>query len=320
MSKDKTMIRTRKNKDNPYVMLDKTGLHDSRLSWKAKGLHAYLMSLPDDWIIYISELTQHAKDGRDATRAAFKELELAGYITNEAIRNEKGRIEKWEKIVYEQPLHWDPVEIPKKKKKDNHPETENPYLDKNDEKPDTENPHLEKPHLENPTLLINDLTNKKIKQNNDSNNNNETTKNKIPARKDKIITPPFSVVVDLLHKHGIKINKATLTKWSQLADERIILAAVTEALDRPGVKNFIGYITKILGDGYVPVVNGSSSVSSKAKDLPYYIKQQLESGKQEVAAGIDPTEQKKAFDLLLQLGEIGQEEYERKIREIEDSL
>lgn len=168
MSADKTMIRTRKNKDNPYVMLDKTGLHDSRLSWKAKGLHAYLMSLPDDWTIYIEELTKHAKDGRDATRSAFKELELAGYITNEAIRNEKGRIEKWEKIVYEQPLHLEPIEKPKgKKKTDQEPHAENPYLDEEAEKPHTENPYLENPHLENPvqenpTLLINELTNNEL--------------------------------------------------------------------------------------------------------------------------------------------------------------
>ena len=37
---DKTIIRVAKNKDNPYVMMNKAGLNDSRLSFKAKGILA----------------------------------------------------------------------------------------------------------------------------------------------------------------------------------------------------------------------------------------------------------------------------------------
>ena len=39
----------RKKRDNPYLTIDKTALNDKRLTWQAKGLHAYLMGLPDDW-------------------------------------------------------------------------------------------------------------------------------------------------------------------------------------------------------------------------------------------------------------------------------
>ena len=72
-SNNKTMIRVIK-KENPFVTIDKTCLKDDRLSWKAKGLLCYLLSLPDDWDIYVSELINHAFDGRDSTAAGLREL------------------------------------------------------------------------------------------------------------------------------------------------------------------------------------------------------------------------------------------------------
>ena len=44
-------IIRRIKKENPFIMLDKTCINDNRLSWKAKGLHTYIMGLPDDWKI-----------------------------------------------------------------------------------------------------------------------------------------------------------------------------------------------------------------------------------------------------------------------------
>ena len=103
----KTIMRVEKNKENPYLMLNKTSLNDKKLSWKAKGLHAYLMSLPDDWKIYIEELMTHAKDARDSTRTAVNELIDAGYIKRTDIKDERGRFCGKEYIVYETPLEKD---------------------------------------------------------------------------------------------------------------------------------------------------------------------------------------------------------------------
>lgn len=104
-----------KKRDMPYVILDKTGLHDVRLSWKAKGMLAYLISLPDDWKIHERELATHARDGRDSTRAALKELMDNNYVIRRQLRNDdtgaKGRFAEYETIVYETPIN--PDEIPK---------------------------------------------------------------------------------------------------------------------------------------------------------------------------------------------------------------
>jgi hypothetical protein len=103
----KNIIRVMKNKDNPYLMLNTTSLKDSSISWKAKGLHAYLLSLPDDWKIYINELKDHATDGRESTTSAIKELINSRYIVRNQLKNENGRFEGYEYLIYEIPLEQD---------------------------------------------------------------------------------------------------------------------------------------------------------------------------------------------------------------------
>lgn len=106
-----TMIRVVKNKDNPYLMLNKTAINDNKISWKAKGLHAYLLSLPDDWKIYVNELQNHASDGRESTANTIKELIKHGYIIREEIRNELGQFKGYEYQVLENPLDVDSITL-----------------------------------------------------------------------------------------------------------------------------------------------------------------------------------------------------------------
>ena len=71
---------TKPKRRTAFVQIDKRGLQDKGLSWKAKGLLAYLLTLPPDWQIYIRELQKHATDGRDSTASALKELMVAKYV------------------------------------------------------------------------------------------------------------------------------------------------------------------------------------------------------------------------------------------------
>jgi hypothetical protein len=101
-------IKVKKDKNNPYVMLNKEPLNDTRLSWKAKGLLSYLLSLPDNWEIKVSDLKNRSKDGRDATSAAMKELEVLGYLSKKVIRN-KGKFEGYDYTVTEKPFTVNPT-------------------------------------------------------------------------------------------------------------------------------------------------------------------------------------------------------------------
>lgn len=106
MSEDKRLdevIRVRKRPDN-FVMIDKTFLEDERLSFKAKGILAYLLSKPDNWKVIVGNLVKFSKDGKSAVYAGLKELKECGYYVKTPIRNEDGtRISRWESTVYEVP-------------------------------------------------------------------------------------------------------------------------------------------------------------------------------------------------------------------------
>lgn len=93
-----------KKHSNPYVILDKTCLEDESLSWRAKGIHAYLISKPDDWQVRMSQLIASGREGREAVRSALKELTKAGYISREAIREADGTLRGQEWSVYESPI------------------------------------------------------------------------------------------------------------------------------------------------------------------------------------------------------------------------
>lgn len=86
-----------------FVTVHKSFIHDDNLSWKAKGILLYLLSRPDDWRIYETELNKHSSDGRDSSRTGIKELEQAGYIHRTRKRNEKGQLREYEYQVFEQP-------------------------------------------------------------------------------------------------------------------------------------------------------------------------------------------------------------------------
>ena len=75
-----TIVRIAKNRDHPYVMLDKRLAEDPSLSWKAKGLMAYMLSRPDDWQIRVTDLVHRSPDGKSAVRSGLSELEQHGYI------------------------------------------------------------------------------------------------------------------------------------------------------------------------------------------------------------------------------------------------
>lgn len=99
----KGIIRVQKNRANPYVMINKQLLENPDLSWKAKGLLAYLLSKPDNWQIRIYNLIKQSRDGEKSVRSGLRELEDHLYIQRFPVFTEHG-INHWESIVYETPF------------------------------------------------------------------------------------------------------------------------------------------------------------------------------------------------------------------------
>ena len=76
-------------KDNNFTVMSNHHLRDVNLSLKAKGLLSYLLSLPDDWHIYVSELVKHSADGKESIYSALKELIKNSYVTKQMMYEEK---------------------------------------------------------------------------------------------------------------------------------------------------------------------------------------------------------------------------------------
>lgn len=86
-----------------WVTISKISLEDKHLSWRARGLHAFLMSKPNSWRVSVAHLTSQGPDGREAVMAALKELKDAGYLVQKKTRGGAGRFDGSETEVYEEP-------------------------------------------------------------------------------------------------------------------------------------------------------------------------------------------------------------------------
>ena len=98
------MPTIRNRRSGPFTAIPNSTARDSRLSLQAKGLLTVLLSRQDDWTYYLREVQKHSTNGRDATRAAFHELEAAGYVQRHLVRiTATGQVRGWEFIVSDLP-------------------------------------------------------------------------------------------------------------------------------------------------------------------------------------------------------------------------
>lgn len=96
------IIRTPRPKAH-FTILPNAAIRDARLSWKARGMLAYLLSLPDNWRTSTAHLQRVGPDGREAVRRGLIELEDAGYLVRRRVRLERGRF-SWVHMVYDTPV------------------------------------------------------------------------------------------------------------------------------------------------------------------------------------------------------------------------
>lgn len=69
----------RSGRSEGFTVLYNSMIKDKRLSLKAKGLFAVMMSRPDGWKFSVSGLAVFTGAGKDTIRSALMELERVGY-------------------------------------------------------------------------------------------------------------------------------------------------------------------------------------------------------------------------------------------------
>ncbi|MDR0406273.1 MAG: helix-turn-helix domain-containing protein [Clostridiales bacterium] len=139
------VFRVERTRD--YTILSNHHLRNGELSLKAKGLLSMMLSLPDEWNYTTRGLASICKEGVESIGTTLKELENAGYIVRNKLRDERGRISDTEYVIYERPQQ------PHIGSSDTgSPDTENPY---------TVEPDMDAPYTENSTQLNTNQENKK---------------------------------------------------------------------------------------------------------------------------------------------------------------
>lgn len=73
-----------------FTVIANAVLRDDHLSYRARGVLVYLLSQPPDWEVAAARLQSVATEGRDAIRAALRELTNAGYIRVDREQNARG--------------------------------------------------------------------------------------------------------------------------------------------------------------------------------------------------------------------------------------
>ena len=209
-------MKVEKMKRSGFTIINNGVLNDTQLSWKAKGLFAYLWSQSDSWDFYEVEVLKHSTDGRASLRAGLKELEENGYLKRYRNRDDKGILRESKWILSEQPM----FDFPK----------------------------LDKPTLDYPTLDNRTLTS----TNQNNTNLNNTNLNEDAAVEPNVVNIEdqqkqttdcggFAKVVDfyktnfgLLNSYMAEELRQTYDEWSSQSEEPggIIIKAMQIALEK----------------------------------------------------------------------------------------
>lgn len=96
------MGKIKLNKKDNYTIISNSVLKNKNLSLKAKGLYAYMWSLPADWDYSVAGLVTLLKEGKSAITEALKELESEGYLVRTILRK-GGKFSDIDYILYEVP-------------------------------------------------------------------------------------------------------------------------------------------------------------------------------------------------------------------------
>jgi NACalpha-BTF3-like transcription factor len=130
--KKKTIHRVEKSKN--YSVICNSGPHDDRLTWGARGLLTYMLTMPDDWDFYNEELAKHSPESIRVVKRLISELKEFGYVKRVPVKDEKThRIIRWETVLYETAKEPDEDQEADGEKKEEDEESQK------DEKPEGEN-------------------------------------------------------------------------------------------------------------------------------------------------------------------------------------
>ena len=99
------IVRSKKTGKSRYTPINNDILQSSQLTCEEKTILVYLLSLPEDWVVYKTVIWQKMNIGRNRFNAHWKGLVDKGYIVSvRVIDAETNLVRGWNHIVYEEPV------------------------------------------------------------------------------------------------------------------------------------------------------------------------------------------------------------------------
>lgn len=94
-----------------YVQVSNKTAQDNNLSFEARGLLVFMLSLPEDWVIHKSWLIDQTKAGRDKIQRMINELVKYGYLVKHQSHGDDGQFQNSDLHVYPDPITVDGLAV-----------------------------------------------------------------------------------------------------------------------------------------------------------------------------------------------------------------
>lgn len=214
------IIRVHSTKN--YTVMSNFHLRDKNLTYKAKGMLSFMLSLPEDWDYSVNGLVSVSKENENAIKGILQELKDNGYLVIKKIKDDKG------KFIYEYNIYEIPTTI--------NPEGEKPEVDN----PEVELPQVDDPEVENQPQINTNIINTKIINTNKQllNNNNSTSSSS------NTINNSSSIYDYIQDNFGRILSSIEIEEISTWEDNELTRYAIKQAVLNS--KYNIRYISRIL--------------------------------------------------------------------------
>jgi len=98
------IVRSKKNGKSRYTPINNDILQSKTLTPEQKSILVHLLSLPEDWVVYKTEIWKDMNIGRDRFNKSWTRLVELGYIVSvKMIDTTTNLIKGYNHIVYEEP-------------------------------------------------------------------------------------------------------------------------------------------------------------------------------------------------------------------------
>lgn len=98
------IVRSRKNGKSRYTPINNDICQSRILTCEQKSILVHLLSLPENWVVYKTNIWKDMNIGRDRFNKAWVGLVDLGYIVSIRMFKPNGQLKGYNHIVYEEPV------------------------------------------------------------------------------------------------------------------------------------------------------------------------------------------------------------------------